>query len=362
MTNIEFIQSALCVHGDKYDYSLVEYNNSKSKVYIICEEHGKFLQLPNNHLMGHGCKKCRSLRKNTIDLIIDFEKTHGDKYDYSLVEYKGANVKVEIICKKHGVFTQLPYSHISGRGCIKCDKSHELSNDEYIERSIAIYGDRYDYSLLNYTKSYKEVTIICKEHGSFQRVATDHLSGWGCRLCSENCQLSKNEIVLYFNEKHQNKYIYNIDNYVNLNSIIGVFCETHGWFYMKAEYHKYGMGCRVCSNLCKSKGEKSIETLLLYNNIEYETEKTFDGCVYKNKLRFDFYLPSYNICIEYDGIQHFEPRFGGDYDSLCELQKRDVIKDKYCLENYIYLIRIPYYEYDNIESIIKEKIISMKCE
>jgi actin-like ATPase involved in cell morphogenesis len=116
----KFIEKARLVHGDKYDYSKVEYINNSTNIIIICKIHGKFKQQPNNHLMGKNCKKCSieiikiKLRSNTEEFIEKARLVHGDKYDYSKVEYINNSTKINIICKIHDVFEQTPAQHLSG--------------------------------------------------------------------------------------------------------------------------------------------------------------------------------------------------------------------------------------------------------
>ena len=98
------------MHGDKYDYSLVVYVNNDAKVTIVCPEHGPFKQTPNIHLRDSGCSRCvkcfDSRRSNTDEFIVKARSVHGDKYDYSLVEYTRVNQKVTITCQTHGLFDQ----------------------------------------------------------------------------------------------------------------------------------------------------------------------------------------------------------------------------------------------------------------
>lgn len=105
-------------------------------------------------------------------------------------------------------------------------------------------------------------------------------------------------------------------------------------------------------------GERCTRHFLNNNNVTYESQYKFQDCVYKNKLIFDFYLPNHNILIEYDGQQHhnFDNFFHKDYESFEEQQLRDRIKDNYCYVNKIKLIRIPYWEFDNIENILDRHI------
>lgn len=174
------------VHGDRYDYSLVEYDGALKKVKIICTEHGEFEQTANLHLRGHGCMKCYriSRKSNTQDFIEKARLVHGDKYDYSLVMYTKASLKGTFICSLHGEFEQTFNNHLNGQGCQLCDISKKSNTKEWIEKAKAIHGDKYDYSLVEYKTTHKKVKIICKEHGVFEQTASNHLKGCGCPSCA----------------------------------------------------------------------------------------------------------------------------------------------------------------------------------
>lgn len=129
MSKEDFILKSKAVHGDKYNYSKVVYQNNRKKITVICPNHGEFYPAPANFLLGSGCPKCSSIeqhenqKKSVEDFITDSIKMHGDKYDYSRVQYNGGKVFVEIICKKHGVFHQTPNNHQRGNGCPFCNSS-----------------------------------------------------------------------------------------------------------------------------------------------------------------------------------------------------------------------------------------------
>lgn len=131
----DFIASAIETHGDLYDYSFVEYFGNKVKVNIVCAKHGEFLQSPTSHLNGSGCFKCFGKRRLALSIVLDrFKKTHGNKYDYSLVKYRGWQSKIKIVCKEHGVFEQAAGSHASGSGCGECaaNETHGWSKSDYV--------------------------------------------------------------------------------------------------------------------------------------------------------------------------------------------------------------------------------------
>ena len=133
MDTKEFIEKAKKVHGEKYNYSKVKYVNTMTKVCIICPIHGEFLQTPNKHLSGNNCPKCshQSYLHTTDSFIKEAKKIHGDKYDYSKVNYINSHTKVCIICKEHGEFWQTPNAHLRGKGCKSCRESH-------LEREIRV--------------------------------------------------------------------------------------------------------------------------------------------------------------------------------------------------------------------------------
>jgi len=167
LTTAEFIEKAKKVHGDKYDYSLVEYVAVIKKIKIRCKHHGIFEQTPNSHLGKCGCPKCGStLLSNSKDFIKKSLKIHGDKYDYSLVNYTTAKIKVKNICKEHGIFEQVPNSHLNGNGCLKCyninrSKLQILGTSKFIRRSNEIHNFKYDYSKVEYKGCKLKVNMIC---------------------------------------------------------------------------------------------------------------------------------------------------------------------------------------------------------
>lgn len=289
---------------------------------------------------------------------------HGDKYDYYNSEYLTSKLKVKVFCKYHNeIFFITPGHHINRKqGCPKCANNFKLTNARFIEKSINIHFDKYDYSKVECLGNKIKVKIICKKHGPFSQSPNSHLKGNGCPKCGlYNKALNKTSNLQKFIEKAKNniwydKYDYSNTIYINAREKIEIICKKHGPFTVMPYNHLYGSGCPKCS---VSKGEQEIIKILENNNIEYIFQKKYDDCL-SNKnsiLKFDFYLPDHNLCIEYDGIQHFEAIgwFGGD-KSLKTSRERDKIKDDYCNINNINLLRIPYYEYKNIENIIKDKL------
>jgi len=358
-----FIDKSKKINGEKYDYSLVNYINNKTKVKLICHSHGIFEQRPDNHLtQKQGCPKCNNYLSNFINKS---NKVHKNYYNYDRVIYKNNRTKVTITCPVHGDFEQTPELHKNGYGCKKCKRSFlkEKVNTTYIKKStnqcikdfIKIHGNKYDYSKVEYTNNRNKVDIICPIHGNFKQSPSKHLRGQNCPKCSKKSSAKKKKLSLQsFIKKakkiHGNKYDYSKVEYINNMTKIDIMCPIHGNFKQSPSKHLRGQNCPKCSFM--SKGEEKISKFLEKNNIKYIKEKTFNGCIFKNKLRFDFYIPENNMCIEFDGHQHFKnvPFFGNSY--LLN-KKKDLIKNKFCRENGIELIRIPYYEFDTISKYLK---------
>lgn len=189
----DFIKRAKEIHGETYDYSLVN-TEGNLKVKIICKEHGVFLQNTQDHKAGKGCILCGRYRHKKCTpqdkVISKFIEIHGDKYDYSKVVYTKNKIKVDIICKTHGLFSQAPSDHSSGKGCNKCAlersaEARQLTTQEFVENSIKIHGDKFDYSNSIYVAAREKVEIICKTHGSFFQTPCSHTTGAGCPTCSQ---------------------------------------------------------------------------------------------------------------------------------------------------------------------------------
>lgn len=367
----QFIEESRQVHKDKYDYSLVDYKGTDLKVKIICKEHGEFAQTPYLHTHGHGCRKCHfqkiSLlyRSNTNEFIKKANKIHNNKYDYSKVNYIDKKTKITIRCPIHGYFNQTPDNHLSGSGCKKCGclsiiKKRAKTTEQFIKDAKQIHGDRYDYSLVKYVNNNTNIKIICKEHGIFYQIPITHInSKYGCEKCAKmlhdrGTKTTKNFIQDAI-KVHGDKYDYSLVEYTNNHTNIKIICKDHGIFLQRPANHLQGQKCPMCKK--ESKGEIIVKKFLDNSNINYIPQKKFNECVgKKHKLPFDFYLPVYNLCIEYDGRQHFTGWDNNEND-LIIIKKRDKIKTEFCKKEGIDLLRIPYTEFKNIEIILTKKLL-----
>ena len=349
----EFIKKAKIIHNNKYDYSLVDYKNSHEKIKIICHIHGVFEQQPCNHINQHqGCPSCYGNKKSSNEEFINkSNEKHGNKYDYSLVNYINEKEKIKIICSIHGEFYQKPEIHIKGSGCPQCSIHKSRKIEKFINQSKLKYNNKYDYSLVNYKRCDKKIRIICPIHGLFEQIPVLHLKR-GCPICEGNMKLNTEQIIFIFKKVHENTYDYSLVEYINNKTKVDIICKKHGIFKQTPGFHKSGGGCPKCR---ESKGERKIRKILKNKNISFISQKKFPNCKDQNDLLFDFYLPNINTCIEFDGKQHFESNsfFGGD-ERLKKQKIKDEIKNNFCKENNIKLIRIKYNENinDKLLSII----------
>lgn len=346
----EFISKARKIYGDKYDYSKVDYQGNKIKICIICPKHGEWWVTPNNFLRGSECPGCYGTPKYTNEEFIEkARKVHGDKYDYSLVEYDGNQKKVRIICPIHGEFSQIAGSHLRGSGCPTCSgtrtkRGHGYprkidpikKRDLFIQKSLETHTIKYDYSKVIFRKSTEKVCIICPKHGEFWQTATYHSNGGNCPKCVGGVRISKEEFIKKANEVHKGKYDYSKVEYKNYSTKVCIICPEHGEFWQTPNNHLYGAGCPTCP---QSQLEGELRQFLIRNNIAFEQEKGFEWLRYKKKLFLDFYLPEYQVAIECQGLQHFVPvgLFGGEkyYE---ETMTRDRIKFELCEKHGIDLL------------------------
>lgn len=281
-TQEEFLVASKKIHGDEYDYSRVEYRGSTTPVIIICREHGLFNQTPKAHLKGHGCPKCHGRNRTTDEFISEALKLHGDKYDYSRVQYAGSNTKVSIICRIHGEYLQTPHSHLSGAGCPVCGNSVLRTTKDFIARAQKVHGNKYDYKLSVYRGAHRKLSIICPSHGEFVQVAKCHLNGSGCPVCRASnlekeiqSELSKNGIQCY--EEYSFPWLRSDDGVMKLDFYVpkyNVAIECQGiqhfspvdFFGGVAGFHSTKKRDAQKRELCYKNGIR----LLYYSNLKIE--------------------------------------------------------------------------------------------
>lgn len=361
-TTEEFISKSNAIHGGKYNYDKVEYFSNKAKVVIACLEHGDFEQTPNAHLNGVGCPKCGGTSKSTTEeFITKSNAVHGGKYNYDNVVYFNCNTNVVITCKKHGDFEQRPEIHLRGNGCSKCSGTAKSTTEEFITKSKSIHGNQYNYDKVVYFSGKSKVVIACNNHGDFKQRPTDHIRGQGCPKCACRAPITTEEFIFRSESIHGSKYNYDKVVYLVATEKVVITCKKHGDFEQLPHKHLKGYGCAKCQS---SKGETAIRIWLEKRNCKFKEQAKFQSCKNVNPLPFDFEVSTpERTLIEFHGQQHYEPMsFSNSRKdtqeqmeaNLARVQHNDAIKAKWCEDNNVPLLVIPYWDKHRIPELLEE--------
>lgn len=258
--------------------------------------------------------------------------------------YIGANTKILhkcLICEFEWYAT--PHNILRGRGCPKCSNHVKLNHDDYVNRlstinpNIKVLGHYVNYAT--------PILHRCLVHGvEWHTTPGNILSGHGCKKCANDklaYERSKSKSQYAEDLKKINQYIIVVGEYVNAHTPVLHRCLIDGFeWYAKPNNILSGKGCPKCA---ESKGEREVRQWLDCHNIAYKHQKVFKDCVDIKPLPFDFYLPDYNVAIEYQGEQHYKSvdYFGGE-KAFEKRKLHDKIKSDYCAKNNILLLAIPY--------------------
>ena len=327
------------IHGNKYDYSLVDYKNKHTKVRIVCPKHGIFEQRPNMHIKGQSCPKCSNCKRLTTEQFIEkAKKTHGSKYDYSLVEYKNSNTKVKIICPTHDIFEQKPGKHIVGNGCPNCSKNKKLNTQDFIQRSKQIHGNKYDYSLVEYKNSNTKVKIVCNRCNKiFLQRPILHLRKQGCSFCNGNIKKNTKQFIEESKKVHGEDYDYSLVNYNGIHSKVKIICPKHGIFEQDAISHLKGHKCKKCSDKKRGIDHRiNIKEFINRSCKKHNSELfSYDNVVMKN-----IQTPVKIFCKKHEHYfyqrpdNHFNGKNGCKFCNSCGISKSEKELFDFIKENY----------------------------
>ena len=306
----EYIERLHTIHNHEYDYTLLPTTLSTStRIDVVCKVHGIFTPTLNAHLCGTKCPQCNwdNKKKHTQERLIEQATLiHNGAYDYSKVVYTDRAMPVTIICKRHGEFKMRLWSHVYGPDkCPLCGSGKKRTTEDFITLAREVHGDRYDYSQSVYTKAKTKVTIICRDHGAFEQTPDSH-------------------------------------------------CLTTR------------QGCPKCK---ASSGERAVYKALIDLNVHnFTCEKQFDDLVApdtKLPLRYDFWVPSHNLLIEFDGHAHFEEvNFSGKLTKtvmeqrLMRTQYLDSIKNDYAKLHGYTLLRIHHSDLSKVHQLVRNALQS----
>jgi len=276
-----YIQTANKIHNYKYDYSqIIELPKRDFRVNIICLQHGIFEQSFHKHLSGDGCKKCANEKvkeRMSITWEIykeDLQKINNNKYNYSKVIWKGVDIDIIVECPIHGEFEIRPADHKRGRGCTKCSKidfipHNKLNTQKFIEKSIEIWRNKYDYSKTKYIDSKTKVIIICHKHGDFEQMPQQHYM-YDCPKCSNRYSKISIEYLSYIEIKYSIKIIH---------------AKNEGEFNIPYSRYKADGYCKETNTIYEFHGDfwHGNPNIYLSTDINKKNGKTF-GELYQNTI------------------------------------------------------------------------------
>jgi hypothetical protein len=325
-----FIDKAKKIHGDKYNYSKVNYINNKTKIIILCDKHGEFLQRPTQHIVQEqGCPTCGvelSIEKRTLStekFIEQSKKIHNNVYNYDKTIITTLLRNVIITCLIHGDFTVIPKDHLKKIGCVKCNDTNIIKQsnsgvkytiEQIISLAIEIHGYRYDYSKVVYNNMISKVIIICKVHGEFHQSMLSHIyKKRGCSICGKTKKLTNEIFINKCIIIHNNKYDYSNTIYIDTESYVNINCLVHGLFKIKAKKHISGQGCMKCvKNNASKKANDWIKYMSIKLNTEIQSSENGGEYILKTEnsiYKFDGYCKKTNTCFEYYGnMYHGNPK------------------------------------------------------
>lgn len=227
-------------------------------------------------------------------------------------------------------------------------KKLSLTTEKFIERSKIIHNNEYDYSQTIYKNASTKVDILCQQHGIFKQLPFAHLSGQGCPYCAGK-NITTEDFIKKAKLIHDEKYDYSKVNYVNNNTKVSIICAKHGEFLQSPSKHLIGQGCPKCNS---SHLENDMREFLTLNDINFIEQYNFNGLLKRQTV--DFYLPDYNIAIECQGIQHFEPTYSKKNFEKSHKEFNKILKRDYKKYNKLIQLNLTviYFIYKNIKKYI----------
>lgn len=347
------------------DYIMLgEYQGSNKKTLFRHKCGYEWEATPSNVLKLKSCPKCSgNARITTKDFKEEVRRLVGEEYSVK-GEYTNARNPIEMVHHKCGhEFATSPYSFTAPKGtrCPKCARNIRWTTEKFRGEVYKQVGEEYTF-LDEYTNNSTKMRCVHQVCGYEWRISSVNFldKGARCPKCAGNARVTHKEFTDRVQKIHGKNYKF-LEEYVSTHTPIKYLhsCGYEGK--ISPANILRGRECPQCK--IETKGERFVRGLLEDLNIDHQTQKTFKGCRYKGLLRFDFYIPRLNLAIEYDGEQHFFPvDFYGEGKEIAKknfelTQIRDEIKDKFCDDNGINLLRVPYYiKEDDMIKLINQTI------
>lgn len=338
---------------ESFDYTLLsdEYKNSRTKLLVKCPIGHIYEVRFNDFKSGYRCPHCA----NNVKYTYDYVKNYIEGYGYTLIstEYINAHTDLYTICPNGHYYKFKFCNFLKGYRCNICYGNNKKSFS-YIKSFIENNGD----ILLSeqYKNAHTPLTIQCGKCNKINEITwNSYQQRNSCCSCGRGVNWNTKLV-----KEYADIYGYTIlDNeYINSKQKMNMVCQNGHKILIRWSHFVQGTRCSKCS---MSSGEAELLRILNNYGLEYIAQYKFDECKCLYRLPFDFYLPQQNICIEFDGEQHYKYGcFGHDLLYLMNVKYRDDIKTNYCKNNNIKLIRIPYWDFNNIEKIICQELELIK--
>lgn len=341
---------------------------AKTKLLIECDKGHVYKTTFDTYRRGkYKCLKCVQdsglcRRKYSFEDIVSLFAEEGYSINSPKSDYKNMETVLNVTCPRGHIWNSSYNNFKSGYKCPICKKEDKEKREQ---NQCEVILRENGYTVLDFCRvkdnffSNSFFTVKCKNnHTSIKTVRSIREDKLTCLQCYGKLKKTLEEVIAEFNSYGFTVLSHN--GYENNQSRFLISCENgHKFDTTYANFKKTSQMCVLCSeeNIGASKGEKRISRHLDKQGVNYIYQFKFPDCKFKQELPFDFYLPEYSLCIEYDGIQHDEPvaHFGG-LEYFIETKIRDTIKNIYCEKNSINLIRISYKDYNKIEKILDFKI------
>lgn len=309
LSQAEFFEKAIAVHGDKFSYANCIFEGVGKKVVITCSSHGDFTPRAADFLSGSGCRKCQDVTRNAGNRIpykafVELaRRTHGDIFEYPEDSYRAFHSKTKIVCGEHGEFWQTPVNHTKhGYSCPKCT-GRGWDHSDFLTRVATVHGDRYDYSQSSFTLATNDIIVTCREHGDFSQAAHYHIAGAGCRKCAtEANEITEKTFLERAKERHGDLYDYSKTVYNKYLEKVDILCRKHGTFRQYPIRHvRNGYGCPKCPSSYSKPHEKLVEYIRDLGFIEGRDFLINDRTAIGPK-ELDIYFPEKKLGIEINGV------------------------------------------------------------
>lgn len=375
--------------GDEFTINVIDLpRNSDKLIKIKCDNCGKIISVKNKRYFDaiekygdYFC--CHCTQKRTIDIrsakhfsaIDNFCKSNKYILKTNKNEINSLDSKITYLCPSHGEQTTTVTSILQGKRCYRCSRetvAKKAKQRNLYERQTYWYQKALDacknnnYTLVSKYTAIRGITsyieYICPSHGTQKMGIGNIINGKKCPKCNydkkrELYKLSHDEVEKRIAEFRGT--LLNKSGYINQSTKnLRIKCPECGTEFVTSLHAFIQHGGQVCLSCYKkeSNGERAIRYYLESNHIDFEQEKWFSDCRDSYPLRFDFYLPTFNCVIEFDGAQHFDDTHYFNY-SIENLKKHDKIKNEYCSQHNIQIIRIPYWEFKNINTILDNQLL-----